>query len=221
MVSGERRKSQKVLLLAASELSGNAAGRALRDHGISTEDEIKLVVPVMAPSRLAERVGELDFGTVIVATHPDSEVTFAEEDLANHVAGRVEVDVVHLVVDPDEPRPLQDVEEIEAGPLVEERMERRAARQVRDLLALFVAVLGTVLMGVLLFGASHLRDGDPQGVIQALLAVGVFFLAFWGGAEVLFGEAVDRRRGATGTVATVILLAVPAAVVVSAILAIT
>jgi cation transport ATPase len=171
--------------------------------------------PVLA---LEDAIAQFEFRTLIVATHRDAEQAFAEEDLAPHAAGRLATDVVHVVIDGDERHSLSEVEEVEAAPEVEARMDRRAMRTRRDLLALGVGVLGTVVLGVLLFGADGVRNGGPQGVIQALIGAGVFFLTFWGGAQVLFGEAVNRRRGATGRVATTILVAVPIAVIVSVIL---
>ena len=255
----------KVLILAASELSGQGIVRELRERGIDGESDVKVVAPVLASSRFEERVGSMDeergeaegrlqgslrclevggfhaegwvgdsdpvlaledalaefsFETVIVATHRDSRQAFAEENLAPHAAGRLETDIVHLVLDPEEEEPLREVEEVEAAPLVERRMDRRARRTRRDLLAVGIGGLGTAILGILLFASAGLRNGHPQGVIQALLAASAFFLTFWGGAQVLFGEAVNRRGGATGKVADTLLVGVPVAVVLSAILAI-
>ena len=86
----------------------------------------------------------------------------------------------------------------------------------RDQLGLIVAVVGLVVIGLLAFSGSDIV-GSVAGIAQLLIAGGAFILVLGYVVGVLLLEALDNRIGERLT-SDFILVVIPAAVIVSAVL---
>ncbi|HEY7121581.1 MAG TPA: hypothetical protein VH329_03380 [Solirubrobacterales bacterium] len=86
----------------------------------------------------------------------------------------------------------------------------------RDQLGLVVAVVGLVVIGLLAFTGSDII-GSVAGIVQLLIAAGVFILVLAYAIGVLLLEALDNRVGERLT-SDFMLVVIPAAVIASALL---
>ena len=86
----------------------------------------------------------------------------------------------------------------------------------RDQLGLVVAVVGLVVIGLLAFSGSDII-GSVAGIVQLLIAAGVFILVLGYAVGVLLMEALDNRVGER-LISDFILVVIPAAVIASAVL---
>ena len=83
-------------------------------------------------------------------------------------------------------------------------------------MGLVVAVVGLVVIGLLAFSGSDIV-GTVAGIAQLLIAAGAFILVLSYAVGVLLLEALDNRVGERLT-SDFILVVIPAAVIVSAVL---
>jgi hypothetical protein len=83
-------------------------------------------------------------------------------------------------------------------------------------LGLVVAVVGLVVIGLLAFTGSDII-GSVAGIVQLLIAAGVFILVLAYAIGVLLLEALDNRVGERLT-SDFMLVVIPAAVIASALL---
>lgn len=187
----------------------------LEKHGLSGEGWVGDSDPLIA---LEDALAQFPADSVFVATHRTDEMAYAEEGLVSRAAGRLGVDVVHVVIDCDDAHPLREVEEVSADREAERRESRLRRWHHRDLLALFVGVVGTVVMGILAFGGGGVGGGQATTVIQLLIALGGFFLTFWAGAALMIGEAAENQRRGVQVAARAILVYMPLAVIASIVL---
>ncbi len=182
--------------------------------------------PVIAIEDLLRELDDVE--EIVLVTRPRGEARWAERDAYDRARQRVAIPITHLEVDG-------------AGELVSsERSEGRAEEphravvhgdgnlpdfRVRDLVAIVVAIVGTIVLGVIaardISVAADATNGTSLGagsLITALLACGFFLINVWQIVGLTFFESVGYYGAGSAILARISLYGTLGAIVVALIL---
>ncbi len=195
--------------------------------GIATDRvEVGDPDPVIAIEDLLRELGDVE--EIVLVTRQRSEARWAERDAYERARQRVAIPITHLEVDG-------------AGELVaSERSEGPAAMRepalihgdgnfpdfsVRDLAAILVAIVGTIVLGVIAARDISLAAGsggsvslDFSSLVVALLACGFFLINVWQIVALTVFESVGYHGAGSTILARLSLYGTLAAIVVALIL---
>jgi hypothetical protein len=136
---------------------------ALRDKGIEASGEVGDSDPLQA---MSDEVLKFEPDEVILIAHRDEDAAFAEKDLLEQAKLKFDLPVLELIVDSAARPHVVDVSQSapEAGP---RRQGWRPSRNFpvlsrRDLFGIFVAALGTLVLGAL--AAKAVGNSNDHGI---------------------------------------------------------
>jgi hypothetical protein len=121
----------------------------LRDAGFKAAGEVGDSDPIQA---ISDEIQKFDPGQVLIVAHRDEEGAFAERGLLEQAERDLEIPVTELIVDQAKAPHVLDVKETEAG-AGRDKGWRPSANlpplSRRDVAGILVAVIGTLLLGIL------------------------------------------------------------------------
>jgi hypothetical protein len=121
----------------------------LRDAGFKVGGEVGDSDPIQA---ISDEIQKFDPGQVLIVAHRDEEGAFAERGLLEQAERDLDIPVTELIVDQAKAPHVLDVKETEAGAGRDEGWRPSAnlpPLSRRDIAGILVAVIGTLVLGIL------------------------------------------------------------------------
>lgn len=150
----------------------------LRDAGLKADGEVGDSDPVQA---ISDEIVKFGPEQILVVAHPDDEGAFAEKGLLEQAQRDFDLPVTELVVNRDEQPEVLDVKSTE--PVAGRKKGRRPSYNwpplsLRDTTGIVVAILGTLLLGVLAAecvgdatGQHDLEEGRLSAACAAIMLI--------------------------------------------------
>jgi hypothetical protein len=218
------------IAIAPAQERLEATLKALHDHGVEASGEVGDSDPLQA---MSDEVLKFEPDEVVLIAHREKDAAFAEKGLLEQAKSRFELPVIELIVD-SAPRPhVVDVDESApnaGGPRGWRPSRNFPPLSRRDIFGIFVAALGTLILGVLAakaLGTSHNPGGNHEegrlnasAVACVLIALGMALINAAHIVGLLLFQSVEYRGVFRQFFARLSLYATPVAVVVSLILVI-
>jgi hypothetical protein len=198
----------------------------LREAGIDARGEVGDSEPILA---ISDEVQKLHPNRVLVVAHRDEEGTFAERGLLEQIERDLDLPVTELIVDRHDPPHVVDVKDAEgmAGRDLGWRPSfNMPPLSKRDLGGIFVAIVGTLLLGVLaaacVGGSGHnaFEEGglDSACVARVLIALGMALINLAHVVGLFLFQSVGYEGMWNRFFARLSLFGTPTAIVVSLLL---
>jgi hypothetical protein len=143
----------------------------LRGDRVTAEGMVGDADPLVATE---DALGTFPADEVLIVTHSGDKAKWFEEDLFDRAAERFEPPLVHVELGANGALPLAETEESGAGVQRDEPAEGEVELSPnlppfskRDLVSLFVAIVGTIVLALLAANVGHSAHGGKAGVISA------------------------------------------------------
>jgi hypothetical protein len=206
---------------ARAERRLSASVEALRRAGLHATGEVGDADPNVA---LTDALRSSPADEVIVTTHPSEQATGLEEDVIERALHELHRPITQVVVGPGQGASASVTDVRDRLPDEddgEQQVDYLPPLPLRDRVALLIGICGTIALGVLaMFSPGHTR-GSLSGAFAArfLIAIGAFMITLWHAVALLVFGSVGYRGKWEKLAAYIVLFGVPAAVVLSVIVA--
>lgn len=193
-----------------------ASVQALRRAGLHVTGEVGDADPNIA---LADALRSSTADEVIVTTHPGEQATRHEDEFIERAGWELHKPITQVVVESGrgESARVSEVRELLPHRDEREQMDFLPLLPLRNRVALLVGICGTIVLGLL----AMFAPGDPQGsftvgfAMRFLIAAGAFMITLWHAVALLIFASVGYRGKWDTVAADIVLFGVPAAVVLS------
>ena len=200
----------------------------LREAGIEARGEVGDSDPIQA---IKDEIVKFEPEQVLLVAHRDEEGAFAEKGLLEHAERDIEIPVLELVVNHDREPEVIDVQS--SRPRAEARRGWRPSYNLpplskRDLAGIVVAIVGTIIVGVLAakgVANSHSNGNDheenrlgAEAAAMVLIALGIALVNLAHVVGLFLFQSVRYEGPFSRLFARLSLFGTPTAIVVSLIL---
>jgi hypothetical protein len=196
-----------------------AAVEGLDDESITLTAAVGDADPLIATE---DALGTFPADEILIVTHPDRDAEWFEEDLFERATERFEPPIVHVELTRNGEN-LRDAEESGAGVSRDEpeEGELELSRNLppfskRDLLGIFVAIAGTIILALLAASSNDTSGG--AGAARILIATAFALINLAHVVGLLFFNSQKYRGGGRALFANLSLWGTLAALVVSLLL---
>jgi hypothetical protein len=196
--------------------------RALKEAGLRATGDVGDSDPTLA---LGDALRRFPADHVVISTHPEGRSKWLERDVVEKARTEVDVPVTHVVVDMEKGGAEVAAVERAPGPAQRDGNDTVTAYDLprmppRDVAAIVAGVVGTIVLGVLAIACAGniSEEGMSAGcAIRIGLAVAAFIVTVFHVVALLFMGSVRYHGRGAAFMAWTLLLGIPPAILVSAI----
>jgi len=190
----------------------------IRQAGIEVTGDVGDSDPMLA---IQDALQTFPADEILIVTHPDEEAAWLEEDAFDRARQTFSQPIAHLVV--DDSGGGHDAVEVETAPAgTEEPLDEEAGSRsgnlpplsVRDMSGIGVAIVGTIILGILAASCDY-GEASTGCVVRFLLAVGVALISLAHVVGLLLFESTRYRGLGERFFANLVLWGMPVAIAVS------
>jgi hypothetical protein len=196
--------------------------QAMRERGLKVTGEVGDADPNLA---IVDALRLFPADEVIISTHPKERSAWLEKDVVERARQEIDKPITHVVVDLDAgpgEGPVRDVRELEPEPRPkgwgrdeEDQLAYLPPLTTRDRITLAVAVIGTIILGLLAIDCGSFEGGCAA---RMLIAIGAFMISVWHVVALIFFRSAGYRGPWASFAANTVLFAMPPAILISALL---
>jgi hypothetical protein len=201
--------------------------KQLRDAGMNARGEVGDSDPIQA---MSDEIVKFEPDEVILVSHGGKDEGPAEKELIEHAEGNFEVPILQIEVNRAPEPEVLDVKSTTPGAARGEGT-RTAYRGLpalnrRDTLGIVVAIVGTIILGILTaagFDASHTRGGNHEEgrlsaevVVMALISIAFLLINLGHIVGLLLFQSVEFEGRPNRFISRLSLIGTPVAVLVCA-----